>query len=280
MMNLIRADLYRIVRGKAIYITFAVLLALCALIVITMSPGAVGGVDIAMFDSETGDITRPIYLFVDDVGALYDFHFDGVRIAQVFLSNIDNMIFFILPLAILVASPMFSHGTVKNNISIGMSRTKLYLSQLGLSSILCVVLVLSYIAAGIVLATIIRGFGGPAPDGFWLNIVQTYLAQMVMLLALNAFATFLVFATKRTAIVNGAYIAFCYVPSLIIYFLAMRNQEFLRLLEFDIPFNMILLGHMASIETSQIIQALALGAGMFAVSTTTGIALFSRAEIK
>ncbi|MCL1964888.1 MAG: hypothetical protein FWF69_07490 [Firmicutes bacterium] len=266
MMDMIRADVYRIIRGKALYITFAVLLLLNILMVATAQELTVG---IQMAELEESLGYRP--------GTN---KYDGVNIASVLYTNMNITIFFVLSLLILVISPIFSHGTVKNDLSCGMSRTRLYFAKLILSSLLCVVLEVGYMASGMLLATAMRGFIGPVPSGYWQNLLKICSSQLFILLAFNCFGTFLAFTSKRTAIVNGAYIAFCLVPSLIIMFLSNANEGFLKLYDYDLMGALKKLGYMNALTGPDILKAFAAGAFYTAASTVAGVALFKRAEIK
>jgi ABC-type transport system involved in multi-copper enzyme maturation permease subunit len=266
MMNIIKADIYRIVRGKAIYITFAVLLALNILVVATMNQGTIGAA-MGELDGSLG----------------YDhesFRFDGINIAEVLYTSTDNTAYFLLPIFILVASHMFTHGTVKNSLSRGISRTKLYISKLLLSSCLTLLMLIFYIASGIVIATILRGYGGTPPDGYWLHIIKVCSAQFAMLLALNCVGIFLIFSTKRTAIVNSVYIAFCLVPAIVVMSLINVNPDFIKIYDFDLLGNMRKLGFINALETADFVKAFATAAFYIAAPTLAGIALFKRAEIK
>ena len=56
MLNIIKSDLYRLLKGKSLYIVIAIIIAMAALSAITLSPGHigvnVGTTDVAM-DPET-----------------------------------------------------------------------------------------------------------------------------------------------------------------------------------------------------------------------------------
>ena len=266
MMNIIRADIYRIFRGKAIYITFALLLLLNVLVVATSSPGG-------LVVSVTGEETVASY-------ADENFVYDGKNIPEVLYNSTPNLIYFLLPLLIAVAAPMFSHGTVKNSLSFGISRTKLYFAKLILSSGLTLLMMLFYMSSGILIATVIRGYGGTPPDGYWLNILKICSAQLFMLIAMNCMGVYLVFASKRTAIVNGAYIAFCLVPTAIIMALILVDPDFSRL--FDFEFNQIILrfGTIETMKTRDFVTSFATGAFFITVPTVAGIISFRKAEIK
>jgi len=269
MRNLIRADIYAIVRGKALYITFAVILALNILVISTHNSG--GGINIGFeFDAE-----QAANATIQQQGL------DGIGSAMLLYTNMDIMVYFLLPLIILAAAPIFKHGTVKNDLAWGISRTKLYMSKLVLCISLCILMVVFYMTSGMLLATITNGWGSVTPDGYWLGLIQTLGAQLFMLIALACIGVFLVFTTKRTAAVNGAYIAFCFVPLMIMSLLfetgVVTSQ---RMMDFDITMGINRLGFLSQLQTSSILTIFAVGAGYMVLSTVGGLALFRKAEIK
>jgi len=267
MMNIFRADIYRILRGKAIYITFAVLLLMNVLMVVTSEPASIG---ITIGEEEDPAVYEQTESLI----------FNGLNIAEVLYTSAVNLAYFLLPLFAVAATPMFSHGTVKNGLSCGMSRTKLYFSKLLLCSVLSLLMVLIYMSSGILIATILRGYGGTPPGGYWLNIVKTCSAQLFLLLALNSVGVFLTFTSKRTSIVIGTYIAFCLVPTIIIVALMNISQDFIKMLDYDLLSNIEKLGYMEALTTPDFVKAFATGAFYIIVPTIAGITLFKRAEIK
>jgi len=88
----------------------------------------------------------------------------------------------------------------------------------------------------------------------------------------------LVFATKRTAIALGSYFALLVVPSLIEMF-SVFNPNLMRLREFDIVHNIVIMAQLPSLDLSQIVQAMTLGAGVIMLSTAAGIMLFELLDV-
>jgi len=271
MLKIIRADIYRILRGKALYITLAVLLATGALLVGTWSSAQAGGITVT---PEAAAEASNIVAIMEEAGAT------GVSIPQALAISMENFTFFLLSIIIIVAGAMFSHNTVKNDIAWGVSRTKLYFSKLLLTVFICILMLLFYVGTCMLMATIWNGFGGPAPAGHWVGLLQIFAAQLVLLIALVAFGVFLAFTTKRTAAVNGLFIAFCLVPPLVISLLMLGNPNLSRLMDFDMLTNIMRLAHLPSMENREILRALGLGMFYLVASTTAGVALFRRTEIK
>jgi len=273
MMNIIRADVYRIVRGKALYITLAVLLVYCVLTVGALHAFQSGAINFGFTEEALEEVPNLANMF------------EGPGVCSVTILNdaaaqMENIVFFLLPVIIVVAGAIFSHNTVKNDLAWGISRTKLYFSKLILNSAICVFMLLVYMGFMVIIAAIIGSFGGPAPAGHWVGLLQIYSAQLVMLLAYVSFGVFLAFTTKRTAAVNGAFIAFIFVPLLLLTIITTINTDLQWLLDFEMSTNLTRLARLPYLETREIVRALGIGTFVLAASTIGGVALFKRAEIK
>jgi len=265
MRNLIRSDLYAIMRGKALYIIVAFIFLFVFMNVGSGTVGSIymGGIGEAGLDIE--EIT---------------FRFDGLNSAEAFYNGMDFLLFFLLGIIIKVAMPLFTFGTVKNDLAWGISRTKLYFSKLLLSSMFCVALVVLYMVSGILLATVVNGFGGPIPDGYWVNLFKIVGAQVLMLLAMNAIGVFLCFTFKSSLAVNSIYIALMMVPSFVMMIFMETGFNIERFVDFDILSGIIRLGMMNHLEMRSVITILCVGIFYLLASTTGGIILFKKAEIK
>ncbi|MCL2717843.1 MAG: hypothetical protein FWE14_03575 [Lachnospiraceae bacterium] len=264
MMNIIRADIYAMIRGKGLYITFGLIFLLNILMINAQGSGTVG---IHFSDGALG-------VEMQELG------FDGIRSVILLYTNMSNMMFFLLPLIILVSAPIFTHGTVKNDISWGISRTKLYLSKLCTAITLCIIMVLFYMGTGMGIATILNGWGGVAPNGYWTNLFQTVGTQTLLLMAMTAIGVFFVFTFKRTSIVMGAFIVFCFAPGFAIALLVDAGLFFTQMMDFDLMLGIMRLGYLSQLETNSILSLLMVGVFYILVTTIGGITLFKRAEIK
>ncbi|MCL1918940.1 MAG: hypothetical protein FWG14_11585 [Peptococcaceae bacterium] len=267
MITIIRADIYRILRGRAIYITFA--LAESILI-------------IYLFGIISGGSTTPAEIYADALGyPLESVGYNGMHIVSSVLSFLTrDTSFYLLALILLVAAPLFSHNTIRNDLSRGISKTTLYVSKLILSSLLCCAMMLFFIVTGILSATALRGFGGTPPDGYWLTLLKICSSQLFMLLALTCVGVFLVFTIKHTGGVIGIFLAFCLIPSIFIGTLSSAYPDLIKLLEYDIISNITKLAFIEALDKPDLLKIFGSGAFYMAASTGAGIALFKKAEVK
>ena len=283
MLNLIRADLYRILRGKGFYIATILLVSFIFAQTATNSTGGVvmsSGYTMVSTYHDDGTIVNSYYSAKDDV--YYDEipKFTGSVAPFKMLENADVLLYFLLPFIVFVAAADFSTNTVKNVLANGMPRVKYYFAKLILACIFCLYVSLINIIVPVIAGTILHGFGGTFDMDFILRLLRPFSAQMVMLIGVTCVGLFLVFTTQKTSVINVSYIAFCLIPLLAISFLMVATRKFEFLLDYEHVMNIRMLGEIDTAETVAVIRAFAIGAFYILASTIGGIALFKRSEVK
>ena len=205
MINVLRADIYRLTRDKALYATFGAVILMAAILVLPIGGG--GGV-----------LGLPVNLYFDNDGPAW---LDGFHAATVLLPASSALTFFLIPVVVIAGRGHFADGAVRNSLTTGISRTRLYLATWIISSALTVVMFVVYLGSGIGLATLAHG------PGYWLwtqRIVGWYklpegtVYSLLMLLALTSIAVFLGFAIRKTAVAMAIYVLFSIVPLLLLFF--------------------------------------------------------------
>lgn len=256
MLNIIRADLYRIFRGKGFYITTILLLALIGILVLTGQ------------------------LYISNESAQTQYSTSGMSIPFQMMAEPAIMIYFILPFMIFICSADFSGGTVKNPLSNGIPRAKFYLSKLILSCVSCFCLFFVYIVISTELATMAYGFGGTFDMSFIANVLRPFMAQLFMFISVVCVTVFLAFATKKTAAVIGLYIVLFLGQIFLFSILASLSDNLLPLLDYEIISITSNLVNIDSMALGDIVRTFAVGGFYILASTIGGIAIFSKSEIK
>ncbi len=260
-MNIIRADLYRLVRSKGPYITLGIYLFFILMQSIVSSVGHMG------VQTEMTDTMEPLI-------------FTGTTAAFEMMKAGDNLLYFLLPFIIFIGAADFSSGTAKNVLANGINRTKYYLSKLISTSVVCFLLMLIMVVVSIVCGTIKNGFGGTFDMDFIIRLSKPFFTQLLLCLGVNSVAIFFTFVTRRTAAVNGIFIAFCTVPLLVVAILADINSDLDVLAKFDVVANIRMVVPFDALATADLIRVLAIGTFYILASTIGGIYLFRRSEIK
>ena len=284
MMNIIRADLYRIFRSKGFYITLAAFFALIAFLNVGGTfyiAGPTYGMERVVLDDGTVIFSPPeaVPEIIDETPA----EFAGISEDFAFI-----IIPFLLPFIAFVASSDFSANTAKNALAGGVPRVKFYFSKLILACVFCVLTVFFGIAltSADFMVQLNREAGGGAFNTYRMEvmgqILRIFVAQLFMYIAVTCIGIFFAFATQRTAAANSAYLGFLFVPTVLLSMLYLSSPDSAiieTLFDYDIIMNIRMLSNIGA-ETGDIMRAFAIGGFYMLTSTICGILLFKRSEIK
>ena len=251
MMNLIRADFYRVSRGWVVYAPFVGLL-----------------------------LVQLLFLGVEMVSDTVWVAASGAEVVHSLLGE-GNIFFLIalLPFVFCVSVPSFSDSTIKNDISWGMSRAKLYVSKVFVMAILALLLYLFYIGAGILLAAVTVGFGG-AEVGFWPGLLQAMGAQMIVTLALCSLMVFLSFLLKKPYVLTEVLAFVLLIPMIVNIIANLFNADLSWVLYFDLTSTLHRFASLSLLDNRSILIGFGVVAVWAVVPSALGIALLRKAEIK
>jgi len=269
MLNLMRADMYRLLRGKGIYITLAVMIGIAVLTVFVFRSAMQVGV-VGEPPNLEGEYYSPFRQQEVITGA------DAARMA---VSSMEVLMYIFLPLIIMVAMTPFSSSAVKNELTIGFSRMKYYFSKLVLSSILSVAFMIINVLVFVIFGTVRDGFGYWG-SGFGLEMLQIIAAQVLFALAFNGVGLFLCFSIRKAGATEGIYIAFTLVPQIAAALLSIAFLWASRILYFDLASLFSMFANIAHLTTTEIVRGLLVGLGWLIVPTVAGLAIFQRADIR
>ncbi|MDR0294479.1 MAG: ABC transporter permease [Oscillospiraceae bacterium] len=276
MRNILRADIYRLVRGKSLYITFAVLLGVVLLQILSganMNAGVSTGSFVEMDNMEN---MMEAEINLDDL-----FHSPtGAEAPFQAMDVTSNILYFMLPLFVIIGTADFSSGGAKNTLSGGVSRAKYYASKLILSCIGCTLLLLVYVLFSTLLATAVNGFGGAFDGAFMSDVLKIFLPQLFLCLAGVCVGHFFVFLFQRSGAFTGVYIAFLLLPGIVIMLLTLVSDGFVRLYDYELTMNISSLTQISAMSAGEIARTVAVGTGYIIAAAIGGYALFKRAEIK
>ncbi len=261
MTNLIKADIYRILRGKAFYVTLGLVILFSAI-------NIVAGTIVIGVNTEAAEAFASSFEY-----------FDGVAAASFLMTSGDSTLYFAVAMFITTSMDMFTFGAVKNDISSGMPRNKLYYSKWILSSVICVLILLAYLGAGIALAAVLHG-AGDWSGAVLPNFFKAAGGQLLLLLALNSVGIFFCFLMRNSTAAACSYIAFTVLPGMVFSIIALINPRFDWLRGYDLRAMMTSFAYIGEMASADIIRNVIVGAVVLAASAFAGMAVFKRAEIK
>ena len=284
MINMIRADLYRLVRSKGSYIAILFMLLMVGLSVYFVGPGSIGLRDSVIMSEETSE-----QLHVVIVGLPEDEQYstsaskyreimlsiEGYELDRDILGANINLYYVFIFIAVIIITADFSGGSVKNTLSSAVSRKKYYISKLCLISLCCVVILF--------LNTYIVHFATMFFDGKNLAsslgvVTKITVLQLPPTLALASILTGIGFAAKKTAVFNTITIPLIMVFQMLLRAAALVFKIKDKYLYYELQ---SMIGSLADEPTAEFIRgSIAVCAAVIIVFNVIGYLSFKKAEIR
>lgn len=214
MINIIKADLYRIIRGKALYIALIPIIIMILTSVISLSAGHIGlstSSNIDITDSEFMDKLGKAKTLKDVRDVMKsggEFALDKEIIGQ----NV-NLYYIFIVFVIIILGVDFSSSTIKNTLSSAISREKYYLSKLILIMLLCTFLVLFSNYLGYFLNLLINGRKFASS---FIDITKLTIIQMPLIYGIISLLVAFIYVFRKTAVFNAISIPFIMAVQLIV----------------------------------------------------------------
>ncbi len=273
MMNLIRADLYRLFRGKSLYVMLVLLIGF--IVLQTLVPGGIFDVEVSSSSSSSSAALANLEL---DVPAL-----SGRQAPGAMLAGADQLLYFMLMVINVVAMTDFSTGAVRNVLANGTSRTTYYFAKLLLCFTFCAVLHALSIVVAVITATLHVGFGEFLGQPTLWGILRAYGAQTLMLCAATAVGVALAFTVKRGVALNAWYLVFFLVVPMVVYMVGQIVPSMIRFFEYDYVINLRSLAQLANREPmpgNELLRCAAITLALLVGSTGLGLRHFRRCEVR
>ena len=252
MFNMMRADLKRILLGKAIYrgITSMFVFMFFMLVVVDWSPGELS----------------PLY------GA-------EITTTLILMSNTGFIGYFSVMAMLVIVGDDFKEGTLKNTICVGLSRTQFYLAKFTLAMTLAILIFIVYNVGGAGLLTFSQGVYFNYTAGDLLALLPAFGLQLFLFLACTSIGVCFLFIVKKAEWVYALALIFN-LPLMLVAVFRNLFPPILHLLYIDIFHTMSTLANFANFPTSEISRLLIMGLVYFIISTALGLFLFDRRDIK
>lgn len=213
MINIIKSDLYRILRGKAIYIVLAIIMVMSIVNIVGISPGQIGLSVSSNIDSSNVEFEKKINS-AKTIGEYRKIIKDNGSFAldKDILGTNVNLYYFFIVITVIVLATDFSNKSIKNTISSAISRKKYYFSKLLLILGLGTFLILFNNYGSYILNLIING---KSFSTSLLEFTKLTIIQLPLLYGIMSLLVCLVFVLKKTSLFNSISIPFIIVVQLI-----------------------------------------------------------------
>jgi len=256
MLNLIKADLYRITKGKTLWITLGIVVLYTVILGVTGSSGSIG---------------------VGERPAEIEIMLSGSALQRAAMMNGDILFYSFLPIIIIVSASDFTTSTVKNVLSTGISRTKYYFSKFILALVLSSILILIYVTIPSIAGTLRYGYGNALSLSQYLDILSI---QLPIYIAVISIGIFISISCRKTAHLNAIYISGFIAFPLILMILESINSKLHFLSKYDLVSKLRISAISEIVSKNDILSAITFSLCVIIVTTVSGITLFRRSEIK
>lgn len=277
MLNIIKADLFRILKGKGIYIIIILLFLLSLMSAYTVSPLNVGL-------NVSGDTTENYGLSDEWLEKLYSVksmsetrdilinhgHYE-VDVANVVHNN--NMYYFFIAVVVFVLCCDFSNGTIKNTVSTNISKKKYYFSKLLLAIGLGTIITFLNVYLAYFSNLFMNGNNFVSSLS---NITLLTIRQLPLLYAIISVLITIAVIVRKTSIYNGISIPLLMLFQLILGFMNTFNlPKWIYNYEFETALGKLCLNP----TNTYIMQTLSLWTIVFIITTIIGYSYFKKRDI-
>ena len=279
MLNIIKSDLYRVFRGKAIYIAIIFILFLAAVSCFSMSPGHIGITSSSEEQQlvEDEEILNKVYE-TDSILEIRELmkEYGAYPLDKEQLGANANLYYFFIVVIVIVLVTDLSNSIAKNTLSSAISRKKYYMSKLitciGLGTFL--VLINNY---GSYIINLIMN--GQEFSAGLLEITKLTILQLPILYGIISMLVCIGFCFRKTGTFNSITIPLIMVIQLVIMGVAtLFHFDANNILNYEFQY---IIGNLVSNPSNTyILKTLVLAVFYIIIFNVIGYRVFRKTEIK
>lgn len=274
MINMMRADLYRIFRGFGIFIAAAMIIIMSSMSVGLREPGYIGTAAIGYEEDELTNIND---IDFEELRTRRNAEEKKILAREVIAAN-NNLYYPLIIVVFVLLMADFSSHTIKNTLTAAVIKKKYYLYKLLMILLSSVVLIFFNSLFTYLLNYIVNGKEYTEPIG---NVLKATALQLPMLLGAVSLLTMLGFLTRKAATFNAIAISFVILFQLIINAVyAITKWEGVKNFIYNYELQ-IALGKLAFFpERKYILTCMCIGFAEIIISSLLGYQIFKKSEIK
>lgn len=258
MMNLIKAELFKIRKEKTfLVVCLGILLVICAAIFGFRDNVCIG------IRNVLG--TNRINLN------------SGSNIMFEILKSADILVLLFLPIIISVFMNDFSVGTIKNTIISGYSRSKIYLSKLIVSCIVCLVLVLIYSFTAFLINIIRHGYNGGFSLALIIDTLKVIALQIPIYFGTISIAFMIGILTNKKTLLITVYMLY---QVIVLMLFVMFNNRIGDFIKYEPISNLDMAANIGVNSFSTNMQIMIIGLVMIIISLSIGLIRINKIDIK
>lgn len=258
MMNLIRAEFFKLKKEKNIYIVLLIIILLFFIM--------------SQFAHDYIVIGLKNVLGTNRVNLN-----SGSNIINEILKSADILMLLFLPIISSVLMTDFSVGTIKNNVISGYSRSKIYLSKLIVCSITCILIVLFYVISAFFMNIIKNGYDGALNINLILNTIKIIVIQIPIYIGIISTAFMIGVLTQNKTVVITIYLLYQFVIEIL--FMALGDKVN-NIMQYEPISNLDKVAHIETNALSNNLSFIAIGLVMLTITIFIGLAKINNMDIK
>lgn len=199
MINMIKADIYRITKSPVFYIAIGIVLIMLAVSIAICQPGALGTANMSLLEDK-----GIMSMNIDELNKMsfsdmrnFMMSLDGYKLDKEILAMNMNLYYIFIFILVVVVSTDFSVGSVKNTLSYSIKRSRYFISKSVISLIVCII----FFFANCYLAYFLnRIINGEKLSSDIETITRICIMQLPVIIAISAMLTGLAFMIRRNSI--------------------------------------------------------------------------------
>lgn len=279
MFNIIKSDLYRLFKGKAIYITVFIMAVMIGLSIYELQPGYIGvtsgGLE-QMYEEDPEEITDMRDMNAQSLAeARKMFKQYPYELDKAILGTNANLYYLFVIIIAVIISVDFSKRTVKNTISSAVSRRKYYFSKLICCLLTCTILVLLNNYGMYIINRLVNGEGFSSSLE---TITRVTLYQLPIMYGIISLLVCISVVVKKGSAFNAISIPLLIVAQILL-------SLFVKIFKiksgiFNYEYQTVLGKLAGSPENNYIIKCVMLGIIYIVIFNVIGYYSFKKAEIK
>ncbi|MCM1007074.1 MAG: ABC transporter permease subunit [Ruminococcus flavefaciens] len=281
MINMIKADLYRITKGIGLYVAIIAMILTTTISVCIKEPGYIGNTQVSISEEDMETISEASEAGVVEVIENFRTERDAQQkkgfVREILGANI-NLYYMMIILVFVILMADFSNKTIKNTITSAYSKKKYFISKISMIYISAIIFITLSNLFAYMLNFIINEKEYTEPIK---NTLEVTLYQLPMLLGIVSLLIFFGFLFKKSALFNAVAISFVMLFQIIMATLCSLTEsealsEFMSKYELQSALKML----STLPDTKYILTCAAIGFAEIIVFSVLGYAVFKKSEIK
>lgn len=277
MTTIIRSDMYRLGKGRALKNTIIASIGIVILILAIVMASST----IMQNISTDGMTSIEIAELQNDVAEMEHIQAQATSNAANFMQEIAGesiSAFLFLPILLAVFCADFTHGTYKNTLTYESNRTKVYFAKLLLSAGLCILIHLIGIVTGLLLGLVFFGTSG-LTMAFWAQLALSLLLQLPIHLAIVCLGHCIISFTKKSGTTIAIYLIGLFALSLILQLTLNLKPDWTWLMLFEPLQALQLMMNYTMLTVGEIAASLGFFSAVAVGSTVLGALHFKKADM-